>query len=181
MADGTQLEQAVAPLGDIIATDDITDGGVADSQKAQRIKVGFGVDNGYVDVSFGVPLPVTTGVASPQVVDATSVTLAAGSSVDLDSTQIGGGLTGKLAALSFGSTVAIRAELKTVLNAAETTVAVFFALAGQSTWIEMPSKDYVTQAQNGGAGFDGFRLTITGMDANDAGADVYGTFIYDEE
>ena len=181
MADGTQLEQATAPLGDIIATDDITDGGVANSQKAQRIKVGFGVDNAYVDVSFGVPLPVTIGVASPQVVDATSVTLAAGATVDLDSNQIGGGLTGKLAALSFGSTLAIRAELKTVLNAVETTIAVFFSLAGQSQWIEMPSKDYVTQAQNGGAGFDGFRLTITGLDPNGAGADVYATFIYDEE
>ncbi len=181
MADGTQLEQASAPLGDIIATDDITDGGVADSQKAQRIKVGFGVDNNYVDVSFGVPLPVTIGVNSPQVVDATSVTLAAGATVDLDSNQITSPLTGKLAALSFASSLPLKAVLKTVLNAVETDVAVFFSLAGQDRWIDFPSKDYVTQAQNAGAGFDGFRLTVTNMDADSQPADVYATFMYDEE
>ena len=181
MADGTQLEQASAPLGDIIATDDITDGGVANTQKAQRIKVGFGVDNAYVDVSFGVPLPTTIGVASPRVVDKTSATLAAGASVDLDSSQITSSLTGKLAALSFASSLPLKAVLKTVLNAVETDIAVFFSRAGDDKWYTFPSKDYITQAQNGGAGFDGFRLTITNMDADSQPADVYATFIYDEE
>ena len=74
-----------------------------------------------------------------------------------------------------------KAVLKTVLNAVETDIAVFFSLAGQSQWISFPSKDYVIQAQNAGAGFDGFRLTVTGLDPDSQGADVYATFIYDEE
>jgi len=48
MADGTRLNDGTG--GDLIATDDITGGGVANNQKVQRIKVGFGTDNNYVDV-----------------------------------------------------------------------------------------------------------------------------------
>ena len=46
--------------------------------------------------------------------------------------------------------------------------------------LPMPNKDFVTQAQDAGAGFDGFRLTVTNLD-NENAADVYATFFYDEE
>lgn len=52
MTDGTQLNQATAPFGDIVATDAIT-GGVANGHKVQRVKAGFGADGSYVDPSSG--------------------------------------------------------------------------------------------------------------------------------
>lgn len=51
MADGTRVGT------DIIADDEITDGGVADGQKVQRVKVGVGTDGGYSDVEETNPLP----------------------------------------------------------------------------------------------------------------------------
>ncbi len=46
-----------ARAGDKIATDRITDGGVAHGAKAQRIKIGFGADSAYTDVEASNPLP----------------------------------------------------------------------------------------------------------------------------
>jgi len=60
MADGTQLDAATT-VGDIIATDDISDGGVANAQKVQRIKVGHGINGKYVDAGHYQRLPVTMG------------------------------------------------------------------------------------------------------------------------
>jgi hypothetical protein len=56
MADNTTLPGT----GDVIATDDLTllNGGVVSGVKAQRVKVGYGVDATYRDVSGGFPLPV---------------------------------------------------------------------------------------------------------------------------
>lgn len=44
--------------GDEAAGDAITDGGVADGAKVQRVKIGHGVDGQYKDVNAGDPLPV---------------------------------------------------------------------------------------------------------------------------
>ena len=50
--------------GDLIATDDITDGGVANGQKVERTKQGFGPDGEYSDVQLTNPLPVTGNAIS---------------------------------------------------------------------------------------------------------------------
>lgn len=181
MSDGTQLEQAQAPLGDIIATDDVTDGGVADSQKVQRVKAGVGSDNNYEDVHDGRPFPVQQGLTTPTTSHDSSLVLAAGSSVDLDSTQIPSGLTGKLVSVFMVASVPLKGEIKTVLNGVESsTLVTLFSKAGQLTNMSLPNKDFITQAESATAGFDGFRLTVTNLD-NESAADVYATFFYDVE
>lgn len=181
MGDGTQLETADAPLGDIIATDDITDGGVAQGQKAQRVKLGVGDDDKYQDIHDGRPLPVQQGLTTPTMAHDSALAVAAGSPSDLDSTQIPSGLTGKLVAVLISSAVPLKGELKTVLNGIESSVkATIFSQAGDNGWIKLPHKDFVTQAENVTAGLDGFRITVTNLD-NELAADVYATFFYDVE
>lgn len=181
MTDGTQLNQASAPLGDIIATDDITDGGVAQGHKAQRIKVGVGADNAYKDVHDGRPMPVKEGMTTPTTAFATSSNLADGGVTDLDSSQVGSGLTGKLVAVLLTASVPVKGELKTVLNGVESSIILtMFARAGENAMLPMPNKDFVTQVESATAGFDGFRLSVTNLD-NENAADVYATFFSDEE
>lgn len=60
MADNTTLSAAVG-TGDIISTDVITTlngGGIATGEKAQRVKVGWGVDATFNDTNASNPLPV---------------------------------------------------------------------------------------------------------------------------
>ena len=181
MADNTQLEQANAPLGDIIATDDITDGGVADSVKVQRIKIGKGSDNNYSDIHDGNPFPTEMGITTPTTVHDSALVLVAGSPADLDSTQIPSTLTGKLIAILMSASVPIKGEVKTVLNGSESSVLMtMFANAGQNGMLLLPNKNFITQAEDATAGFDGFRLTVTNLD-NENSADVYATFFYDVE
>lgn len=75
MADGTDLNAGSG--GDTIATDDVTDLGVANGQKVQRIKVGFGADNNYVDVESVStnPLPVALSATDNGVLDAIAASL----------------------------------------------------------------------------------------------------------
>ncbi len=179
MADGTQLNTNTTS-GDIIATDDITDGGVADSQKAQRVKVGYGVDNNYKDANHTTPFPVIGGLASPQTTHATSASVAAGSSVDLDSDQISVSTTGELVGLIICASVPWKAQLKTVLNGVESsTLLTLFGQSGKSHTEIMYSKKFFTQAYDATAGLDGFRVTMTNLDTSQA-ADLYTTFLYDE-
>jgi hypothetical protein len=181
MADGTQLEQAQAPLGDIIATDDITDGGVADGQKAQRIKIGVGSDNNYSDIHSGNPLPIQQGITNPTISHDFALVVAAGSPSDLDSAQISSGLTGKLVAVLMCSSVPLKGEIKTVLNGIEgPTLITMFSKSGQNALLALPNKNFITQVEDVTVGFDGFRLTVTNLD-NENAADVYATFFYDEE
>lgn len=71
MADGTQLNVPTTQ-GDVISTDDIT-GGVADKQKVQRTKTGFGDDGAYNDVSLDDPLPISViGATSADVARVTN-------------------------------------------------------------------------------------------------------------
>jgi len=51
VADNTTLQAGAG--GDTLATDEISDGGVADGAKVQRIKAGFGADNNFADPSGG--------------------------------------------------------------------------------------------------------------------------------
>lgn len=181
MSDGTQLEQAQSPLGDIIATDDVNDGGVAQGQKVQRVKAGVGSDNNYEDVHDGRPLPVQQGLTTPTTAHDSALALAAAAPADLDSDQIPSGLTGKLVAVLMSASVPLKGELKTVLNGVEgSVIATIFSNAGQNSWIKLPNKDFVTQAENVAGGLDGFRLTVTNLD-NENAADVYATFFYDVE
>lgn len=174
MADNTQLNTNTTG-GDIIATDDI--GGI----KHQRVKVEVGVDGVAQDVHDGRPMPVKEGMTSPTTAFATSSNLADGGMTDLDSSQIGSGLTGKLVAILLTASVPVKGELKTVLNGVESSVIlVMFATAGESALLFLPNKDFVTQAENVGGGFDGFRMVVTNLD-NENAADVYTTFFYDEE
>ena len=180
MADGTQVNINDTG-GDIISTDEITDGGVADSQKVQRMKVGVGDDNDYKDVHEGFPLPIKEGMTTPTVTHDSALAIAAGSPSDLDSAQISSGLTGKLVAILMSSSVPLKGELKTVLNGVDSSVLLtMFSKAGQNGMMKLPNKEFITQAENAGAGFDGFRLTVTNLD-NENPADLYGTFFFDEE
>ena len=173
MGDNTQVN-AVTTAGDVIATDDI--GGV----KHQRVKVEYGDDGSATDVSAANPLPVAPGLVDPKTTFATAVSVAAGSSTDLDSDQISAGKTGKLIAVLLTASVALKGELHTVTNGAASAVkAVIFSQAGFSQPVDMPGREFFTVAQDAGAGLDGFRLTVTNLD-NSQAADVYCTFFYDE-
>lgn len=172
MADNTVLNTGSG--GDIIATDDIA--GV----KHQRVKVEHGDDGSATDTSATNPLPVGLGLAAPKTSHATVAALAAGGSSDLDSDQIAVGKTGKLVAIALGSTVAVKGVLQTVLNAAASADKLtVFSKAGGTVVIVMPSREFFTQAQDAGAGFDGFRLRVTNLDPTQA-ADAYAAFFYDE-
>lgn len=126
---------------------------------------------------------ITGGGAStptaPKVVRATSSAVAAGSTATLTCTTISSGKTGKLAELVLTASVAIKADLQTVLNGTGTTVATFFVQANSTLVFTTPHLNYITQAESVTAGFDGFQVIITNNDTANA-ADVYATFLYDE-
>lgn len=173
MADNVVLNSGSG--GETLATDDI--GGV----HYQLIKLSYGALNSATIVDGTNPLPTIAGLISPQTNHATSVAVSASTSADLDSTQITSSKTGQLVAIAAGGSVPTKIEIKTVLNAsASSTILTFFSSPGVVTLFELPSKKFITQAENAGAGsFDGFRATITNLDPNKA-ADLYATFFYDE-
>lgn len=172
MTDNITLDPGAG--GSVLASDDI--GGI----QHQRVKAQYGPDGSATDVSHTTPFPVIQGLLSPQTSLATSASLAASSSIDLDSAQISVGTTGELVALIITGSVPLKAVLKTLLNAAESAdLAVFFSLPGNMIPIILPSKKFFTQAYDVGAGLDGFRVTVTNLDGTEA-SDVYCTFLYDE-
>jgi hypothetical protein len=71
MADGVDL---ASPTG-TCATDDVTDGGVANGQQVQRVKAGFGSNNNYADPTGGSG---TVDAGTQRVTLATDVALPAG-------------------------------------------------------------------------------------------------------
>ena len=115
---------------------------------------------------------------SPKVTYVTTATVAAGSSVDLDSDQIGSGLTGKLLGMVVSSSVPFKATLQTVQNAVATNKVTGFSMDRKWDW-KTPARDFIQQAQDAGAGFDGFRATVLNLDTSEA-ADVYAAFFFDE-
>jgi hypothetical protein len=58
MTDGTRLN--LGTDGDMSASDDIGDGGVAQGHKVQRVKAGWGADGVYKDPNHTTPLPADT-------------------------------------------------------------------------------------------------------------------------
>ncbi len=120
------------------------------------------------------------GPVSVQTSHGTSATVAAGAEVDIDSTQITASATGKLMQVIVSSSVSIRVQLKTVLNAAESAV-LLTGFSGTDLKCELipVSKEAFTVAHDVTAGLDAFRVTIKNLDTT-AAADVYATFIWDE-
>ena len=116
---------------------------------------------------------------SPLVVTASVATVSPGSTGDVDSAQITSSLTGKLLGFEASSSRPFKVELYTVLNAGTTLRSVHFGWHGRVEWTAS-DKDFIQQAQDVGAGFDGFRLTFTNLDTGAQAADMYGTFYYDE-
>jgi hypothetical protein len=116
---------------------------------------------------------------APVVFAASVATVVPGGTGSVDSAQINAGLTGKLMLAIAVSSRPFKVELQTVLNGVATTRDTRFGWHGEVKWI-MPHKDFVTQAQDAGAGFDGFRMLFTALDTGTVGADMYGTFYYDE-
>ena len=179
MADGTRLN-ANSTEGDLIATDEITDGGVAQDQKVQRNKAGFGENNKYKDVSHLTPLPVIDGLKSPQSTHGSAVAISAGASSDIDSDQIASDKTGELVEVLLAASVPWKAQLKTVSKGVPTpALATIFGKAGETFVYRPTSKKFFTQAEDVDAGFDGFRTTMTNLDTSQP-ADLYATYLYDE-
>ena len=58
MPDGTQLNGPTVAGGDTIWTDEISDGGVANGQKVQGVKLGVGGANAFREVSEQNPVPI---------------------------------------------------------------------------------------------------------------------------
>lgn len=162
--------------GDTLGADDIS------SVKYQRNKLIFGPDGvNDGDVAKTNPFPVDPhSLSSPQRTHASSSSVSAGSSDDLDSAQVTSSTTGKLVAIIMGASVPLKGELKTVLNGvASSTLITFFTPALETRIFEIP-KNFITQAEDATAGLDGFRVTVTNLDTSQA-ADVYVTFLWDEE
>ena len=136
-----------------------------------------GVNDG--DISTVNPLPSRDYEESPQVSTTSDSAIAAGASATLDSAQIGSSKTGRLIEVVCAATVPIKVELQTVLNAVATTKIVNVAVDGRWHW-RSPGRNYISQAQDAGVGFDGFRVVVTNLDTSRA-ADLYATFLYDEE
>ncbi len=172
MADNITLNPGAA--GDTLAT---FDDGTAEHQKVLQE---FFDAAAAVQVGKSTPLPVDpAAITAAKTSLATSSALAATASTDLDSAQISSGTTGQLLGLIITSSVPLKAVLKTVLNAVESSdLAVFFTFPG-STPITMPSKLFFTQVESVTVGLDGFRVTVTNLDGT-AASDVYCTFLYDE-
>lgn len=172
MADNIQLNPGSG--GDTLAT---FDDGAAEHQKV--IVEQF--DGSTVTaIAKATPLPVDPAALTAATTSlATSASLAPGSAVDLDSTQVSVGMTAKLLGLIVTGAAPLKAVLKTLTNgAASSDLAVFFPKDDNPIW--MPSKEFFTVAYDAGAGLDGFRVTVTNLNTGSAATDVYCTFLYDE-
>lgn len=106
-----------------------------------------------------------------------SASLAAGSSVDLDSTNVSSGATGKLMRVVCSSTVACKWAIKTHDGASETSIGVVFSKAFDKAVWDVPDKRFDTIAY--ASGDEGFRISVTNLD-NENAADVYATIYWDE-
>lgn len=119
------------------------------------------------------------GPVSPQTSTGSVTVVSAGSTGSVDSTQIGSGLTGKLLGFVAAGSVPFKIELFTVLNGVTTLRLVKFGRGADVCW-RSPHKEFITQAEDVTAGFDGFRLVFTNLDTGSGSADFYGTFFWDE-
>lgn len=107
----------------------------------------------------------------------TTASIAAGSTDNHDTADLGGN-TRDLRKVIMGASVPLKGEVQSVINGSGTTIGVFWSAAGQSNVWEPPHPDYGTVVFSANAGFDGFRLIRTNMDASEA-ADVYSNIFYE--
>lgn len=61
MADSFTVDGTTVAGGIAVSIDNVTDGGVATGTAVERVKVGFGTNHNYTDVSGSAPLPVDPG------------------------------------------------------------------------------------------------------------------------
>jgi hypothetical protein len=109
----------------------------------------------------------------------TTASVAAGSGDNHDTADLGG-TTKKVAKVIFGASVPLKAELQAVVNGSVTdTFAVGFSPPGGIGELVPSHRDYFSKAFSANAGFDGFRLVRTNLDASEA-ADVYSTIEYED-
>ncbi len=133
-----------------------------------------------VDVISGGGADTATGAT---VVYTTKSALAAGSSSTTEHrTSDLGGTTKKLTGIVCWSSVAFKAQLNTQSNGTPTPVVVGGNQAGQPYQYTPPggrnARDYHSTVFSANAGFDGFEVIMTNLDASEA-ADTYVTFYYE--
>ncbi len=177
-------------IADFAAADtDADDDVVADSQTSLRvINLMYGHDGtqweriqtdagGAMDVNVvaggGESLPTspvrTTGASSDTAAAATFVL--AGPEA--------GGTTTTVRGFDASASVPIKAELQTVEDGTPTTILVMFALAGERLEWRAPHRDFFDVAHPVNAGLDGFQITVTNLD-NENAANLYAT-LYTED
>ena len=116
---------------------------------------------------------------SPQSSHVSDLAIAAGGQTTLDSAQISAGKTAHLLKVRASSSVPLKVELQTVLNAvASSTLDVWFPKPGDDSPQHWQRKQH-TVVYSATAGLDGFRLVVTNLDPAKS-ADVYGTVEWDE-
>lgn len=137
----------------------------------------YGASAGVTQVTID-EMPTLPG--TPRRTHVTSLTLAAGASVDLDSDAITVGLTARLIAVVVSGTVAFEATLKTVADAVEDDVITARNAFGGTEPLAIPNGNFVTVLGTVAVGLDAFRISITNCDVNVSG-DVAATFFWVEE
>lgn len=126
MADNTTLNTGSG--GDTIATDDITDAGVANGAKAQRIKIGFGANNAYSEVTSTAtnPFPVALSDTDNAVLD----------NIDTDTTTIAGDTTSIDGKITAGEGVKGAAVQRVTISTDDNAVTHLATIAGDTTSID---------------------------------------------
>lgn len=112
---------------------------------------------------------------NPVIERITSASLAAGGSVDLDSSEAA---AKKLTKVVVWASVPFKAEIHTVDNGVESSVLACGGGQALDPWdFEPTHRDYITLGNTAGA--DNFRVAVTNLD-NSTAADVYATFTYED-
>ncbi len=107
----------------------------------------------------------------------TSASIAAGTTDNHDTADLGG-TTRKIKKVIISASVPLKGEIQSVINGAGTTIGVVFSQAGDEGIWEVPHQDYGSVVFSANAGFDGFRVIRTNLDASEA-ADVYSNIFYE--
>jgi hypothetical protein len=127
-----------------------------------------------VDVITGGGSPAAPTAPAPNYNTAASI--AAGSTSNHDSTDFGAA-TKAVYSVIMGASVPMKGELQYVDNGTGTTLAVFFTPAGETETFRPEHPDFWKRTFTANAGFDGFRLIRTNMDASEA-ADLYSAVMH---
>ena len=169
---------AAATLAD--DTDNPTVPGVAafamgwDSGDSKWDRIAVSNSRLQVDV---ITQPGASSPTSPVTDNATASAVAAGSSADLDSADVGG-TTQKLWQITLAASVPWKAIVQLVENGAVVaTHATIFGEAGDTVVWKPAHENFVSRAFSTNAGQDGFRVHMTNLDTNNA-ADLYASFEY---